>query len=66
VLAEGTVADQAELLGGVASDSTWWRLLDRLDGRGLGAVTIPPTQSALGEGHRRAGVLRLAMSRTHR
>jgi hypothetical protein len=32
------LADQAELFGAVASDSTCWRLLDRLDGAQLGAV----------------------------
>ena len=32
------LADQAELFGSVASDSTCWRLLDRLDTVGLGAV----------------------------
>ena len=32
------LADQAELFGPVASDSTCWRLLDRLDTAGLGAV----------------------------
>jgi hypothetical protein len=32
------LADQAELFGPVASDSTCWRLLDRLDGTGLGAI----------------------------
>ncbi len=32
------LADQAELFGSVASDSTCWRLLDRLDAAQLGAV----------------------------
>ena len=32
------LADQAALFGAVASDSTCWRLLDRLDTAGLGAV----------------------------
>ena len=32
------LADQAALFGPVASDSTCWRLLDRLDTAGLGAV----------------------------
>jgi hypothetical protein len=32
------LADQAELFGPVPSDSTCWRLLDRLDGTGLGAI----------------------------
>ncbi|OJY44377.1 hypothetical protein [Pseudonocardia sp. 73-21] len=32
------LAGQAELSGTVASDSTCWRLLDRLDTAGLGAV----------------------------
>jgi Transposase DDE domain group 1 len=32
------LADQAELFGAVASDSTCWRLLDRLDTAALGAV----------------------------
>jgi hypothetical protein len=32
------LADQAELFGSVASDSTCWRLLDQLDAAQLGAV----------------------------
>ncbi|MDT7614420.1 MAG: hypothetical protein QOF00_1867 [Pseudonocardiales bacterium] len=32
------LADQAALFGSVASDSTCWRLLDRLDTAGLGAI----------------------------
>jgi DDE family transposase len=32
------LADQAELFGSVASDSTCWRLLDRLDGTQLAAI----------------------------
>jgi hypothetical protein len=32
------LADQAALFGAVASDSTCWRMLERLDGTGLGAV----------------------------
>src|SRR3954453_192693 len=34
------LADQAALFGAVASDSTCWRLLDRLDTAGLGAVAL--------------------------
>ena len=34
------LADQAALFGAVASDSTCWRLLDRLDTVGLGAVPL--------------------------
>ena len=33
-------AAQAALFGAVASDSTCWRLLDRLDTAGLGAVAL--------------------------
>ncbi|MDT7617190.1 MAG: hypothetical protein QOF00_4637 [Pseudonocardiales bacterium] len=33
------LADQAALFGSAASDSTCWRLLDRLDTTGLGAVS---------------------------
>jgi hypothetical protein len=34
------LADQAELFGAVASDSTCWRLLDQLDGVALNAVAL--------------------------
>lgn len=34
------LADQAALFGAVASDSTCWRLLDRLDGTGIGAIAV--------------------------
>ena len=34
------LADQAALFGAVASDSTCWRLLDRLDTAQLGAVGL--------------------------
>src|SRR5436190_16945639 len=34
------LADQAALFGAVASDSTCWRLLDRLDTAGLEAVAL--------------------------
>ena len=34
------LADQAALFGSVASDSTCWRLLDRLDTAALGAVGL--------------------------
>ena len=34
------LADQAALFGAVASDSTCWRLLDRLDTAGLGVVAL--------------------------
>ena len=34
------LADQAVLFGAVASDSTCWRLLDRLDTAQLGAVAL--------------------------
>jgi len=37
------LADQAALFGAVASDSTCWRLLDRLDTAGLGAVALART-----------------------
>ena len=34
------LTDQAALFGAVASDSTCWRLLDRLDGTGIGAIAL--------------------------
>jgi Transposase DDE domain group 1 len=38
ISAVAVLADQAELFGSVASDSTCWRLLDCLDAVALGAV----------------------------
>ena len=42
------LADQAALFGAVASDSTCWRLLDRLDTARLGAVASARARRAGG------------------
>ena len=51
------LADQAELFGAVASDSTCWRLLDRLDTARLGAVASGSGRGAGG----RVGAARRAV-----